>query len=84
MKNKWHGTPPKRCDRCLKPIKDVFYDARTNWGQWAILCHKCFKDVGVGLGIGKGQKYSVKVIKGDGELIKSWTKVTKVQKEVIK
>lgn len=74
MKNKWHGTPPTRCDRCLKPLKSVFYDARTNWGHWAVLCDRCFKDVGVGLGIGKGQKYTTKVIKGGGT---EWTKVKK-------
>ena len=74
MKNKWHGTPPERCDRCLEPIKDVFYDARTIWGSWANLCYRCFGDIGVGLGVGKGQKYSLKVIKGGD---KEWIKVKK-------
>jgi hypothetical protein len=44
------------------------------WGHWATLCDKCFKDIGVGLGIGKGQKYELKVIK-DGD--KEWIKVKK-------
>ena len=32
------------------------YDGRTKAGPWAYMCEVCFKDMGVGLGTGKGQK----------------------------
>ncbi len=42
-----------KCDVCGKP---AMYDAKTIHGPWAYLCQNCFKEVGVGLGLGKGQK----------------------------
>ena len=75
MKAKWHGITPKTCDICGNKLKKVFIDGRTNLGAWAIMCEHCHRERGVGLGIGKGQKYELKVIK-DGE--KEWIKVKKM------
>ena len=73
MKSKWHGEPPKSCDNCGNKLKGVFIDGRTKVGVWGILCEPCHKDIGVGLGVGKGQKYIMKVMKGE------WIKVSKAK-----
>lgn len=74
MKAKWHGVIPKKCDLCEGELKGAFVDGRTKIGSWAIMCLPCHKEFGVGLGLGKGQKYELKVIK-DGD--KEWIKVKK-------
>ena len=56
----WLGTPPSNCDICGEPITDEFIDGKTRMGLWANMCPKCFKQNGVGLGTGKGQKYQNK------------------------
>jgi hypothetical protein len=53
----WIGTKPDRCEICRQPLKDFFYDGRVFTGAWAIMCQGCFVLFGVGLGLGKGQKY---------------------------
>lgn len=76
MKSKWYGIPPKKCDICgcsLTGYKS-FVDGRTKNGRWAIMCELCYVKHGVGLGVGKGQKYEMKVIK-DGD--KEWIKIKK-------
>ncbi len=35
------------------------YDGKTKIGQWANMCEGCFKNWGIGLGTGKGQKLFV-------------------------
>ena len=55
MRKDWRGS--KECDVCSCTIKDVLYDARTKMGPWATLCGCCYTELGVGLGVGKGQKY---------------------------
>ena len=75
MKAKWYGMTPKKCDICGAKLKKVFIDGRTKMGAWANMCEQCHKEQGVGLGIGKGQKYELKVIK-DGD--KEWIKVKKM------
>ena len=74
MKAKWHGVTPKKCDICEGKLEGAFVDGRTKTGFWANMCLSCHKEFGVGLGIGKGQKYELKVIK-DGD--KEWIKVKK-------
>jgi hypothetical protein len=66
----WLGQVPKSCEICGKPIKKVFYDARTRRGPWALMCEKCFTTgPGTGkLGIGLGQEYAQ-----DGE---HWVKIS--------
>lgn len=51
------------CDLCKQSYKEHVYDARSHFGWWAFMCTKCFKEKGVGLGVGKGQKYSVETRK---------------------
>jgi hypothetical protein len=55
----YSGIPPKTCDICKKNLVSVFFDAKTKMGPWANLCQDCFNKLGVGLGIGKGQKYTI-------------------------
>ena len=57
----------KECDICGRsfadsPEKDgeiVFIDGKTKSGSWANMCISCFRDNGVGLGIGRGQVYEL-------------------------
>lgn len=42
------------CDVCEKD--SARFDARTRFGYWANLCRGCFEEIGVGLGLGKGQE----------------------------
>lgn len=55
------------CDLCKTDLNDeeVFYDAAVGsiTGPWGLLCDKCFKQRGVGLGQGVGQKYDAKTKK---------------------
>lgn len=41
------------CDFCDKVAR---YDARMELGSWAYMCKEHFKQYGIGLGTGKGQK----------------------------
>ncbi len=59
---KWIGSTPKKCDICGQPITCEFTDGKTRstsafGGVWGIMCDKCHHNWGVGLGLGKGQKY---------------------------
>ena len=54
---KWIGKSPEKCDLCHTSLRGVFYDAMTAWGPWAIMCRSCFLTHGLGLGLGRGQKY---------------------------
>ena len=60
----WSGPIPTRCDLCGEKITDTFIDGKVHNASWAIMCRKCFDNVGSGLGPGQGQKY-LKVIKED-------------------
>ena len=44
-----------RLDRFVD--KMWFVDGRTVNSHWAVMCPECFEYYGVGLGVGKGQKY---------------------------
>lgn len=48
---------PKVCDICNSDFTGVMYDGRTIQGPWANMCQGCFTKYGVGLGVGRGQKY---------------------------
>jgi hypothetical protein len=43
-----------KCDMCAKP---AYADGKTQFGPWASMCRGHFMAMGVGLGLGKGQKY---------------------------
>jgi len=45
------------CDFCNNLAK---YDGKTKIGPWAYMCERHFKEYGVGLGTGLGQKLVVK------------------------
>ena len=44
------------CDFCGD---EAHYDGKTKLGPWAYMCDPCFRDNGIGLGLGKGQKLIV-------------------------
>lgn len=56
---KWNGTWPANCNSCLTDLRQhsTFYDAKTIYGHWALLCPRCFREIGLGLGLGRGQEY---------------------------
>ena len=53
---KWLGDPGV-CDICHESFNGEFVDGRTRIGPWAKMCTSCYKDYGVGLGTGCGQRY---------------------------
>lgn len=46
--------PPRPCDICSAATATV--DGKTVFGPWANMCDSCHTEVGVGLGLGKGQR----------------------------
>lgn len=70
QKTPWAGEIPDRCDVCNRPFSEcinpnnseshgkTFIDGRMITGQWANMGENCFAVVGVGLGVGKGQRYN--------------------------
>jgi hypothetical protein len=59
----WVGPVPGSCVTCGEDNVGLkFYDAKTSFGYWAIMCVKCFHfGPGLGkLGIGLGQEYTKK------------------------
>ena len=57
----------KKCDICDRPDLDIIVDGKTIHGPWAWMCVDCYREVGVGLGLGRGQLF---IQYKDGELIK--------------
>jgi hypothetical protein len=64
----WVGSNPTKCDCCQRPIDRVFIDGRTQSGPWAMLRPDCHNRLGVGLGLGKGQRYEQQE---DGQWLKT-------------
>ena len=46
-----------RCDICDKETPQEYFDAKTKQGPWATMCSWCFRQHGIGLGLGRGQRY---------------------------
>jgi hypothetical protein len=46
------------CDLCVRAglLRQAIYDARTRFGPAAFLCEEDFREFGVGLGLGMGQR----------------------------
>ena len=67
---KWNGSKPVRCDLCRGELKlkdQFFFDFKTSSGLWALGCPTCFVKHGGKLGLGCGQKYSLKnLVKVEG------------------
>ena len=53
----WMGTPPGDKDDFGAPILHEFVDGKTRQGPWAIMSNASHRLYGVGLGLGKGQRY---------------------------
>lgn len=61
---RWFGTVPDVCQVCFESLEneDYFFDSNHQSPHaqrliWGILCEDCFKTLGTGLGIGRGQQY---------------------------
>jgi len=63
-KLQWLGSTT--CDICGAKNQSSIVDGRTKNGQWAVMCLKCHRSKGVGLGTGRGQVY---VRQADGTYI---------------
>jgi len=55
-----------KCDLRKTVTDDVIYDGKTNFkpgdplsSRWAWMCESCFSERGIGLGVGRGQKFDV-------------------------
>ena len=55
---RWCSPKPCECDICRKKLGEYFIDGRMKQGSWAIMCLKCHKEFGIGLGLSRGQMYS--------------------------
>ena len=55
------------CNLCGKVNLSEFVDGATRIGPWANMCMPCFKRVGKGLGVGRGQRYA-RVAEASGSL----------------
>ena len=58
MKNHTKVEVPKLpdCDFCGD---EAHYDGKTKIGPWGYMCKPCFREHGIGLGLGKGQELVV-------------------------
>lgn len=69
MERKWIGSWPANCDFCTKDLskEKFFVDGKTTSGPWGLMCPRCHKIHGRGIGQGSGQKYdSVTRVKLEG------------------
>lgn len=55
----WASTPPTKCDVCGAKLAKVFVDGRTKSGPWGIMHELCHVKEGMGLGVGRGQRYDL-------------------------
>ena len=59
----WVGPAPEHCDLCSRPMSEggtAWIDGKVQgYSSWANMCEKCWRDYGVGLGTGRGQKYDL-------------------------
>ena len=64
----WASAVTKNCQACGRVLHSAFYDARLKDGVWGIVCDPCFQIRGVGLGVGRGQRYTKQA---DGRWLKT-------------
>lgn len=56
----WHGTIYTNCQICEHKLDKFFIDGKLlGRGTWAIMCVNCHREMGSGLGVGRGQKYKL-------------------------
>jgi hypothetical protein len=58
-RTKWGSRVPAECDLCQAKIKKVFVDGKVYGGSWGYMCMQCYQLNGLGLGVGRGQKYEL-------------------------
>ena len=63
---------PVNCDFCheLGTHVQASYDGRTKWGPWAYMCEDHFKQHGMGLGLGNGQRLKFQAKEKAQEIVK--------------
>jgi hypothetical protein len=45
------------CDKCRKPLGNRIIDGATENGPWGLFDPACHKEIGIGLGTGRGQAF---------------------------
>ena len=55
----WLSDPPDKCDVGGEAITTTFIDGKSKFGPWGFMCPICFALDGIGLGVGRGQKYEL-------------------------
>lgn len=58
-RQRWRGSPPITCELCHRTLVEEFVDGKTIYGPWAKMCTSCHETKGVGLGLGRGQRYEL-------------------------
>lgn len=53
------GVVDQGCQVCRGYFDGYLIDGCTIHGPWAYMCTQCHHQVGVGLGLGRGQKYDI-------------------------
>jgi hypothetical protein len=72
------ATSPNRCDLCQAPLQLTYVDGATRrTGQWANMDPLCHRLYGVGLGIGRGQRYE------RAGLTSPWTRYTEPRDDLV-
>jgi len=68
----WLGSKPTKCQFGGEEITTEFVDgALRKGGVWSILCPDCHKIYGIGVGLGRGQRYVLAEDgKNDGKFVK--------------
>lgn len=64
----WIGSDPSTCQICNRPVVSCFVDGKTYSGPWATMCLDCHFVHGVGIGLGKGQIFT---LQADGSWLKT-------------
>jgi hypothetical protein len=54
----WLGSTPTQCQVCTGDYQGKMVDGALHTGQWALMCGQCHRNMGRGLGMGRGQKYT--------------------------
>ena len=56
----WTGEPPEKCDLCEEQLEETFIDGVVQGRGWAVMCPRCHKEKGIGLGMGCGQQFDAR------------------------
>ena len=64
MKNRHESVEVYRLPDCDFCSNEAQYDGKTRMGPWGNMCETHFKEYGIGLGLGRGQRLILKGEKG--------------------